>query len=151
MENNLLVDPEAGISIRLRRLKDSRGADFHIGKLQFPGWLDFNQGILFKAYVNRKNEVLRIIVPSEIDWQYSDDFYSLTQPETRFLPGRIHIDLRPEREYGRLVYVGEGISPGVIMPMHKGIFIALFLTGKEEIQISRYRPKPNSLRLANAG
>lgn len=134
---NIYIDPEAKIKIALTKiLKDANGQPYYIGKLQFPGTLEFESGVSFFIFVSEEGyEELQIAPLDPSRKSSSKDPY--------LSGGRFNIDLHSMLDqHGRTYYVGEAIGISQL-DLKRGIFFTIFTSkpGYEELQISRLNPK----------
>lgn len=133
------IDPEAKTKVELTKIsKDSNGHPYYIGKLQFPGTLEFNCGASFFVFVSEEGvEELQIapLDPARRNKSKRDGAY--------MSEGRFSIDLHPMTDQnGNTYYVGEAIGLANLK-LRQGIFFTIFLSipGQEEIQISKLNHK----------
>ena len=138
------IDPDAKTKIELTKIaKDSHGHPYYIGKLQFPGTLEFECGVSFFVFVAEDGVEELQIAPldsSRVNKPRNDAYMS---------NGRYSIDLHPMvDQHGRTYYVGEAIGLGKI-DLKPGIFFTIFTSkpGCEEIQISRLNHKRKEERV----
>lgn len=128
------VDPEAKTRVELTKIqRDANGQPYYIGRMQFPGTLEFKCGASFFVFVSEEGvEELQIapLDPARRSKSTRDGAY--------MHGGRFAIDLHPMMDQrGRTYYVGEAI--GLLdLKLRNGIFFTVFLSkpGQEEIQIS---------------
>lgn len=145
--DKLCIDPEAKTKVELTRIdRDANGQPYYIGKLQFPGTLEFEGGISFMVFVSEEGfEELQI---SPLD----PSRRSKSRREGAGLSGgKFSIDLHPKQDQnGKTYYVGEAIGL-VEMKLRKGIFFTIFTSreGQEELQISRLNHKLQKRRNKN--
>ena len=139
--STLLIDPDAKTKIALIKVpRDAAGKPFFIGKLQFPGTMEFEQGVSFMVFVAEDGvEELQIapIDPNRRSKTNRDCGASLLSN------GRFSIDLHPMIDQnGSTYYVGEAIGLSKI-DLRQGIFFTIFtsIPGQEQIQISRLQVK----------
>jgi len=132
---NFCIDPEAKTRILLTKIqKDAFGQPYYIGKLQFPGTLEFESGVSFMVFLSEEgNEELQIgpLDPTRRPKSKRDG--------AGLNNGRFAIDLHPMvDQYGNTYYVGEAMGL-VQMKLRNGIFFTIFTSrqGQEELQISR--------------
>lgn len=137
--DTLRIDPEAKTKVELTKIeRDANGHPYYIGKLQFPGTLDFEGGVSFMVFVSEEGfEELQIspLDPSRRSKSRRDG--------AGLNGGRFAIDLHPKQDQnGKTYYVGEAIGL-VEMKLRKGIFFTIFVSreGQEELQISRLNHK----------
>jgi hypothetical protein len=137
----LFIDPEAKTKIALAKVpKDASGNPYYIGKIQFPGTMEFENGVSFMVFLSEDGlEELQIAPIDPLRRNKSGNGASLNN-------GRFSIDLHPMFDQrGEKYYVGEAIGLTEIK-LHKGIFFTVFVSraGQEQIQISRlqYKPRP---------
>jgi hypothetical protein len=142
METTLLIDPEAKSRISLIKVpRDAAGKPFFIGKLQFPGTMEFEQGVSFMVFVAEEGvEELQIapIDPARRNKTSRDGRCASLLNNARF-----SIDLHPMIDQnGSTYYVGEAIGL-TKMDLRPGIFFTIFtsIAGQEQIQISRLQVK----------
>jgi hypothetical protein len=146
----LLIDPEAKTKIPLINL--NKGPDeppVFIGKIQWPGSMEFEHGISFMIFLADKGcEELQIApLDSYRRNRLSRDVSTISGGSACKAPvlsnGRFSIDLHPMVDKnGDNYYVGESIGPSKIDVRH-GIFFQIFITpGEERLQISRLQIKP---------
>lgn len=134
------IDPDAKPPIPLTKMFDSNGNPYYIGKLQFPGTLEFDCGASFFIFVAEDGCEELQIAPLDPARRSKS-----TRDGASMSGGRFSIDLHPMKDRnGNIYYVGEAIGLAELK-LRKGIFFTIFLSkkGQEEIQISRlqYRPK----------
>ncbi len=140
---DIYIDPDAKMKVDLTKIaKDANGQPYYIGKLQFPGTLEFESGASFFVFVSESGvEELQIapLDPSRM---------AKTRNEA-YMNGRFSIDLHPMVDQnGRTYYVGEAIGLAKL-DLKRGIFFTIFTSkpGYEEIQISRLNPKVRKERV----
>jgi hypothetical protein len=137
---NLLIDPEAKTKVSLIKVLDAGGNPYFIGKLQFPGTMDFEKGVSFMVFTAEDGyEELQIapVDPSRRSKANRDNNGAMLNN------GKFSIDLIPMIDnHGSKYYVGEvtGLSK---MELREGIFFTVFtsISGQEQIQISRLQVK----------
>lgn len=148
MLNHLHIDKEAKLVVDLTRLQDQNGDDYFVGKLQFPGTLDLEQGISFMIFTSeRDRETLQI---SPIDHRKRSNKIKRTSGWDA--SGSIRIDLSSFLDTNKqTVYVGEVMAPSVIYT-REGIFFSVYVskTGREELQIKRLK-KPHAKFVSSSG
>lgn len=131
---NIQVDSEAKCKVSLNKVFDRGGRPYYIGKLQFPGTLEFDDGASFMVFTSEDGVEELQIAPVD---QTRRSKKVRSGPGTR--DGRIIIELAGIRDHsGNTYYVGEAQGP-FTMPLKNGIFFTVFLSrdGYEEIQISK--------------
>jgi hypothetical protein len=133
--DRLQIDNDAKLRVYLHRIPDSNGHPFFVGKLQFPGTINFERGVSFMIFCSEEgHEELQI---SPVDPQRRS---KSKRSGIGYKPGgRITIDLQYfEDSNGEKVYTGEAQGPGSTDFTH-GIFFTVFVSreGSEELQISR--------------
>lgn len=135
---DIYIDPEAKAKVELTKIaRDANGQPYFIGKLQFPGTLEFEYGASFFVFVSEEGtEELQIapLDPSRLD-KARDNVY--------MNKGRLNIDLFSMIDQnGRTYYVGEAVGLAKL-DLKRGIFFTIFTSkpGYEEIQISRLNQK----------
>jgi len=133
------VDPDAKAKVELTKIaRDANGQPFFIGKLQFPGTMEFDKGVSFMVFVSEEGvEELQIapLDPSRRSKSHRDS--------SGINGGRFSVELNPMVDRaGNTYYVGEARG-FVQMDLRQGIFFTIFVSraGSEELQISRLRPK----------
>lgn len=138
METTLLIDSEAKTKIPLIKVpKDSAGNPYFIGKIQWPGVMDFEHGISFMVFVAENGmEELQIAPadPSRIS-KINKDLY--------LNHGKFCIDIHPMIDQnGSIYYVGEAIGFQKI-DVRQGLFFTIYtsIVGQEQIQIGRLHVK----------
>jgi len=143
METTLLIDPEAKTPVKLIKVpRDAAGKPFFIGKMQFPGTLEFEQGASFMVFVAEEGvEELQIapLDPTRRNKMSRDSGASAALLNN----SRFSIDLHPMIDQnGSTYYVGEAIGLSKI-DLRPGIFFTIFtsIAGQEQIQISRLQVK----------
>lgn len=135
----LYIDPEAKPPIRLTKVLDNNGKPYYIGKLQFPGKLEFECGASFFVFVSEEGYEELQIAPLDPARRKNTRRDGATMTS-----GRFTIDLEPMVDRnGHTYYVGEAIGLAKL-DLRKGIFFAIFLSkpGYEEIQIQKLNHKP---------
>lgn len=137
METTLLIDPDAKSRISLIKVpRDATGKPFFIGKLQFPGTMEFEHGVSFIVFVAEEGVEELQISPINFARRHNASKSILNN-------SRISIDLHPMIDRnGSTYYVGEAINLSKIDLRH-GIFFTIFtsIAGQEQIQISRLQVK----------
>lgn len=133
------IDPDAKAKVELTKIaRDANGLPFFIGKLQFPGTMEFDKGVSFMVFVSEEGvEELQIapLDPSRRSKSHRDS--------SGFNGDRFSVELNPMVDRaGNTYYVGEARG-FVDMDLRRGIFFTIFVSrpGSEELQISRLRPK----------
>jgi hypothetical protein len=138
--DNLVIDNEAKLKIELKKIpRDANGQPYYIGKLQFPGTLDFEEGVSFMVFTSE--EGFEEIQMAPLDPQRRSKG---RRGGLGLKGGRLCIDLHPVQDQnGRVFYVGEAIGP-TITKLRNGIFFSVFISREnaEELQISRLAPRP---------
>jgi hypothetical protein len=137
------IDPEAKPPIQLIKNIDDYGNPFYIGKLQFPGKLEFECGASFFVFVSEEGYEELQIAPLDPRRRKKTRRDGVTMTS-----GRFTIDLEPMMDRnGQTYYVGEAIGLGKL-DLRRGIFFTIFLSkpGREEIQIKRLDHKPKKRR-----
>lgn len=135
----LIIDKDAKLVVDLNRLQDQHDYDYFVGKLQFPGTLNFEMGASFMIFVSeRDRETLQI---SPIDHRKR----SLKIKRTQGIDasGNLKIDLNSVVDANdQIFYVGEVMGPFLI-DCRPGIFFTIYTSkpGREELQIKRLEPK----------
>ena len=131
----LSIDNDAKLRVYLHRIdRDANGQPYYVGKLQFPGELNFERGVSFMIFVsdNGQEEIqIAPVDPSRRSRGRRSGF--------GYRGGRISIDLHSFRDgTGELVYIGEGQGPGKI-DCTQGLFFTVFtsIEEREELQIGR--------------
>jgi hypothetical protein len=142
---DFFIDPEAKSKVELTKIdKDVNGDPYYIGKLQFPGPLEFESGVSFFVFVSEGGVEQLQIAPM-------DPSRKLKMRDNVYMnKGRLSIKLNPRvDQHGRTYYIGEGIGL-VKLDLKCGIFFTVFVSksGSEEIQITRLnykarKPKDN--------
>ena len=138
------IDDTAKLIVPMSRVIDRDGNPYFIGKLQFPGTVDFIIGVsimLFTSEENAEELQIGVLDPNK----RSGKSRSTRGGENRLKPdGRIRIDLHPIKDsHGNTYYIGEAIAPFIIPCRKPGIFFSAFTaqTDKEELQISMLKHK----------
>lgn len=134
------IDPNAKITVKLLKKTDKDNNPYYIGKLQFNGVLNFNEGgNLFMIFTADDGaEELQI---GPIDSNKSKKFWegsSINQNGER-----ISIPLRQFKDRDdNPIFIGEA-EGDVSISMKNGIFFTIFTSvkGKEQIQITPLREK----------
>jgi len=130
------VDPEAKSKVELTRQRDKEGHSFYIGKLQFPGTLEFDKGASFMIFLSDDGFEELQIAPLDPTRKPLPKRHRETAGVSG---GRFSIDLHPMVDKdGETYYIGEALGP-VSMKLRKGIFFHVFTSrpGVEELQISQ--------------
>jgi hypothetical protein len=130
-DENFQIDPEAKITIDLIRHLDSDKQPFYTGKLQFPGTLNFSEGVSFMVFISESGVEQLQIGPSPIRTKMRRRNISLSN-------GRFNINLHSMKDRDlKTYYIGEVLGPGELQ-IRNGLFFTIFLSksGYEEIQIS---------------
>jgi len=135
MDNNFQIDPDAKCRVELNKIpRDANGKPYYIGKLQWPGTLDFEEGASFMVFVSDNGcEEIQIAPLDPLRRSKS------RREGSGMNNGRFSIDLHPMQDRdGNVYYVGEALGP-VSMKLRNGIFFTIFVSreGYEELQISR--------------
>ena len=133
-DNEFYIDPEAKPSLPLNKILDANGNPYYIGKLQFPGTMDFELGASFFIFVSEDGYEELQISPINPNRRTKTHRGSFTMSD-----GRFSIKLHPMRDRNdRIYYVGEATGLNKL-DLTKGIFFTIFLSkpGHEEVQISR--------------
>ena len=134
---NFFIDPEAKTKVELTKIsRDANGQPYYIGKLQFPGTLEFEAGASFFVFVSESGVEELQIAPLDPRRSVSEDGISMNA-------GRFTICLHPMVDQnGKTYYVGEakGLSN---IDLKRGVFFTIFTSkpGYEEIQITRLNPR----------
>lgn len=129
------IDPEAKCKVDLIKIRqDTNGHPYFIGKLQFPGTLDFEAGASFMVFVSQDGVEELQIAPLDPARR------SKSRSDSANLSGsRLVIDLHQMKDQnGDIYYIGEAL--GLLeMDLRRGIFFTVFTSkaGEEELQISR--------------
>jgi hypothetical protein len=135
----LCIDPEAKTKVELTKIdRDKFGHPYYIGKLQFPGTLEFEGGVSFMVFVSEEGYEELQIAPLDPARRNKSN-----RNGAGLSGGRFSIDLHPMIDQnGKIYYVGEAMGL-VEMKLRKGIFFTIFVSreGQEEIQISRLNHK----------
>jgi hypothetical protein len=139
----LVIDPEAKTKVPLIKVpRDANGKPYYIGKLQFPGTMEFERGVSFMIFISEDGcEELQI---SPIDPIRRAKANRDCGRGAIINNGRVSIDIHPMKDgNGKTFYVGEAIGLGTI-PMHRGVFFTVFtsIEGEEELQLTRLQFKP---------
>lgn len=134
-QEEIEIDPTAKIPVKLIQKFDTNKDPYYIGKLQFNGVLDFEEGQSFMIFVAEDGcEELQIGLLDRRRIRSSS--ISGMRPTAN---GRINIDLHIHRDRnGKTFYIGEAIGP-ITMNMKRGVFFTVFLNqpGAEVLQIAR--------------
>jgi hypothetical protein len=129
------IDNDAKLRIYLNKIpRDSNGQPYYIGKLQFPGELNFERGVSFMIFVSEEGQEEIQIAPVDPDRRSRG-----RRSGFGYRGGRITIDLHSFRDGGgELVYIGEAQGPGKI-DCTQGLFFTVFtsIEDREELQIGR--------------
>lgn len=132
------IDPEAKGKVELTKIpRDSNGQPYYIGKLQWPGTLDFDCGASFFVFLSEDGCEELQIAPLDPNRRHK------SRRETTMNGGRLCIDLHPMKDqHGNTYYVGEAVGM-TTLELRKGIFFTVFTSkpGQEELQISRLKHK----------
>jgi hypothetical protein len=127
------IDNDAKLRVNLVRLTDDHDNDYFVGKLQFPGDLQFKKGISFMVFVSEQGtEELQI---GPVDERKQSP--KVLQNRGIRTSNKIHIDLHALTDaYNKRYYLGEARGP-MHIECEDGIFIAIFTSreGQEELQI----------------
>lgn len=139
------IDPDAKSKVDLAKIdRDVNDQPFYIGKLQFPGTLEFEPGVSFMVFISEEgNEQLHIspLDPSRLRGCRENATAMINH-------GKFSVELHPmEDQNGKTYYVGEALG-FFNMDLRKGIFFTVFTSrpGQEEIQISRLNAKRKQRR-----
>ena len=135
------VDNDAKLRVLLHRLTDEYNNDYFIGKLQFPGKLDFETGASFMVFVAANGEEELQIGP--IDENRRSNRIRNASSASMKASNKIRIDMHPCTDSAQQIfYVGEAECPASI-DCRDGIFFTFFCSkeGKEELQLGRLKPK----------
>jgi hypothetical protein len=133
----LIIDREAKTVVKLKRMFDSKGNPYYIGKKQLCGTLDFNKGGSFMVFVSEEGvEELQIapMHPAKVKYYHGN---------VRLMNGRIEIPLKAlDDQNGNTYYVGEVVGP-IVKDLIVGVFFTVFLSreGYEVLQISTLQHK----------
>jgi hypothetical protein len=131
----IAIDDDAKLRVYLNRIdKDANGKPFYVGKLQFPGEINFERGASFMVFTaERGHEEIQI---SPVDPTRRS---KSKRSGVALRNGRVIIDLKPFLDSNdEIVYVGE--AQGVVKTdCTHGVFFTVFTSrdGSEEIQIGR--------------
>lgn len=142
------IDPDAKSKVQLAKIEsDVNGHPYYIGKLQFPGTLEFDSGVSFMVFVSEEGvEELQI---SPLD---TTRLRGCRESSTAMISaGRFSVELHPMKDQNeKTYYIGEAIG-FINMDLRKGIFFTIFTSrsGQEEIQISRLNSKRKQRRPNN--
>lgn len=136
MKTYIDIDPEAKTKVELARIeKDANNQPYYIGKLQFPGTLEFDGGVSFMVFVSEQGvEELQIAPLDPMRLRGSRETSG-----TNINNGRFSISLHPMKDQnGKVYYIGEAIG-FVEIDLRKGVFFTIFTSrpGQEELQITR--------------
>jgi hypothetical protein len=132
--DRLQIDNDAKLRVYLHRIPDSNGYPFFVGKLQFPGTINFERGVSFMIFVSEDGHEELQISPVDPSRRSKSKRSGMG-----YKNGRITLDLQYfEDANGEKVYTGEAQGPGSTDFTH-GIFFTVFISreGSEELQISR--------------
>jgi hypothetical protein len=128
-----IVDDGAKMVVVLTRLQDDNQKDYFVGKLQFPGTIDFRDGISFMVFTSERGvEELQI---GPIDERRQSKITN-RQRGTK-ISNKVHVDLHALQDsHGNTFHLGEAKSPANIITKD-GLFFTIFLSreGAEELQI----------------
>lgn len=131
------IDPEAKTAVRLTKISDVGGQPYYIGKLQFPGTIEFEKGVCFMVFVSEEGvEELQISPIDPAKLCKKRDCVTLNE-------NHISVNLYPLKDsYGKKYYIGEAMGITEVN-LRSGIFFTIFTSriGQEEIQISRLKFK----------
>ena len=131
----IAIDDDAKLRIYLHKIeKDANGKPFYVGKLQFPGEINFERGASFMVFTAEDGQEEIQISPVDPARRSKSKRSSVAVRN-----GRVVIDLTPffDRDE-EMVYVGE--AQGVVKTdCTHGVFFTVFtsISGSEELQISR--------------
>lgn len=133
MDNNIRIDPEAKPPIPLKKVWDSSGNPYYIGKLQFPGTLEFERGASFFIFVSEDGYEELQIAPLDPSRK------SKSRHTATMNGGRLSIDLHPMVDRNSSTYYIGEVVDFVKLDLWRGVFFTIFLSkpGQEEIQITR--------------
>ena len=141
MNEILVIDPEAKTIIPLIKVpKDAVGNPYFIGKMQFPGTMEFERGASFMVFTAEDGHEELQIAPLDPMMLSKVNGNGRGASITN---GKFSIDLvRFVDQNGADYYVGEAIGLSKIDLFH-GIFFTIFtsIRGQEKIQISRLQVK----------
>ena len=132
---NVPIDDEAKPRIDLFKCPDRWGGHYYRGKYQWPGTLDFEEGVCFMVFVSEEGAEEMQVSPLDFEKRSRDGRPTIGATED----GKLVINLRPFTDKnGRRGFVGEAIAP-VIMPLRRGAHFSVFTEkrGREEIHIGR--------------
>jgi hypothetical protein len=140
MEEDIYIDQEAKFPVRLIKIpRDAVGNPYFIGKLQFPGPLEFEHGVSFMVFIADNGlEELQIAPLDPVRIK------SIRNGTVTLNKGKLCIKLQAmEDRHGSTYYIGEAMGLSKI-DLRPGIFFTIFtsLPGQEQIQISRLQAKP---------
>jgi len=130
---SITIDNDAKLRVNLFRLTDSESNPYFVGKLQFPGDLNFKRGISFMVFVSETGSEELQIGPVDERKQSG----KVLQNRGIRTSNKIHIDLHSLLDSNdNKFYLGEARGP-MHIECEDGIFIAIFLSreGHEELQI----------------
>lgn len=138
-EENIIIDTDAKTKVELTKIDaDKNGQPYYIGKIQFPGNLQFDKGISFMAFISDDGvEQLQI---SPLDTSR----LKVSKRTPVITKDRVCIVMYPLTDSkNKTYYVGEAVGP-FSMDLRSGIFFTLFVSkaGLEELQISKLQHKP---------
>src|SRR5690606_15220266 len=140
MKQYIDIDPEAKTKVELARIeKDSNGQPYYIGKLQFPGTLEFDGGVSFMVFSAEQGLEELQIAPLDATRLRGNRETS----GASFNNGRFSINLHSMKDQNdKIYYVGEAVG-FVEIDLRKGIFFTIFVSrpGQEELQITRLNHK----------
>jgi hypothetical protein len=141
--HSFYIDPDAKCRINLRKIeKDANGQPYYVGKFQWPGTMDFENGALFMVFLSEEDCEELQISPLDPNRRVKN------KSRTTMSNGRISINLYPKLDRNNnTYYVGEAVGH-LTMDLIEGVFFTIFTSreGAEEIQISRLRA-PNRKKL----
>ena len=136
------IDPEAKTKVELTKIqRDANGHPYYIGKLQFPGTLEFSCGASFFVFVSEEGVEELQIAPLDPSRRNKSSRDAYLGGEGKHI--RLSIDLHPMVDQnGHRYYVGEAIGL-TDMKLRNGIFFTIFTSvqGQEEIQITKLNHK----------
>lgn len=138
------IDNDAKTRVALFEREDEYHNKYYIGKLQFPGTLDLEQGASFMIFNAEKDAEELQISPIDEERRSRRVRRSVGLREDN----KLRVDMFASTDsQGRIFYVGEAQAP-VSIDLRKGIFLAFFCSkeGKEELQISRLAQKKHHKR-----
>jgi len=134
---NFAIDREAKTPVKLKKMTDSNGNPFYIGKKQLCGDLNLENGGSFMVFVSEEGvEELQIAPMHPLK-------VKLHRSNVRIVNRHVEIPLRAlQDQNGKTYYVGEAVAD-VSWDLNIGVFFTIFLSreGGEVLQISKLQHK----------